>query len=63
VLRGHAQWLSSAVFSPDGTRVLTSSDDGTARLWDMSDGQLVRELRGHTGAVRNAVFSPTGGEW
>jgi len=30
----HAERLRSAVFSPDGARVVTASDDGTARVWD-----------------------------
>ena len=34
ILAGHGvQGVASAVFSPDGTRVLSGSDDGTARLW------------------------------
>jgi len=28
-------------FSPDGTRLATTSDDGTARLWDSTTGQLI----------------------
>nr|WP_238613456.1 WD40 repeat domain-containing protein [Candidatus Oscillochloris fontis] len=32
-LRGHTGSVNSAAFSPDGTRILTASNDGTARLW------------------------------
>jgi hypothetical protein len=33
VFHGHTGVISSAVFSPDGRRVLTASWDSTARLW------------------------------
>jgi WD40 repeat protein len=31
----------SAAFSPDGTRIVTASDDGTARIWDARSGQPI----------------------
>ena len=34
-LRGHDDELTSAVFSPDGTRVVTAAKDGTARIWPL----------------------------
>ena len=33
VLAGHSGPVRSAVFSPDGERILTASDDTTARIW------------------------------
>jgi WD40 repeat protein len=30
----HTSPVNSAVFAPDGSRILTASDDNTARLWD-----------------------------
>lgn len=32
--RGHLSWVHCAMFSPDGTSFLTSSDDQTIRLWE-----------------------------
>lgn len=41
--RGGINWLS---LSPDGQRLLTGSEDGTARLWSTADGQCCALLRG-----------------
>ena len=35
----HEESVSGAVFSRDESRLLTWSDDGTARLWDAASGQ------------------------
>lgn len=57
---GHTGPVTSAVFSSDGKRVLSCSDDGTARLWDAANGRLVRTFQGHAGPVRCAAFAPDG---
>ncbi|XP_005991379.1 apoptotic protease-activating factor 1 isoform X2 [Latimeria chalumnae] len=33
-LRGHLSWVRSVRFSPDGSTLLSSSDDQTVRLWE-----------------------------
>src|SRR6476659_4690111 len=33
VLRGHENTVTSAAFSPDGSRIVTGSSDKTARIW------------------------------
>jgi eukaryotic-like serine/threonine-protein kinase len=54
------QPANSAQFSPDGERIVTASDYGTARVWDAQSGQPLTgpmEL-GHK--VNSAQFSPDG---
>jgi WD40 repeat protein len=36
-LRGHTSWVNSVRFSGDGQQVVTSSNDGTVRVWS-ADG-------------------------
>jgi WD40 repeat protein len=51
----------SAAFSPDGKRIVTTSQDKTARLWDADTGKPIGEpLKGHENYVLSAAFSPDG---
>ena len=59
VLKGEGS-VKTAAFSPDGQRVLTASDDNTARLWNVASGKELVVLRGHGGPVWSAAFSPDG---
>ena len=53
--------MSSVAFSPDGTRIVSGSDDNTVRLWDAATGQPIGQpLTGHTDAVYSVAFSPDG---
>jgi eukaryotic-like serine/threonine-protein kinase len=56
----HGKPVVSAVFSPDGQRILTASEDETAALWDAGTGGLVHKLEGHSGVLASAVFSDDG---
>jgi hypothetical protein len=59
-LEGHEGPVHSAQFSPDGKRIVTASDDKTARLWDTESGKLLATLQGHESYVNSAQFSPDG---
>jgi WD40 repeat protein len=59
-LTGHTNTLNDARFSPDGTKVVTSSFDKTARIWDTTNGKSLFKLSGHTGTLGDANFSPDG---
>jgi WD40 repeat protein len=43
-----------------GQILASSSDDGTIKLWDLSTGQELCTLRGHTSWVHAVAFSPDG---
>ncbi|MCZ6545751.1 MAG: hypothetical protein O6913_08615, partial [Chloroflexi bacterium] len=45
---------------PDGRRVVTASDDTTARVWDAATGGNLVVLQGHSRGLRAAHFSPDG---
>jgi hypothetical protein len=55
----HDDVVVSAVFSPEGDRIVTASWDDTAGVWD-PDGTLLSTLEGHTNSVNSAVFNPEG---
>jgi len=51
--------LLSATFTPYGSHIVTTSDDGTARMWDVETGLLSGVVR-HGAPVSSAEFSPNG---
>lgn len=56
----HSSGLTFACFSPDGRKVLTTSDDHTARIWDVATGKMFHKLSGHNDVVTRGDFSPDG---
>ena len=72
-INAHVQPMPSAVYavawSPDGKFIVSGSLDKSLKLWDASNGNLVREFKaykakefekGHRGAVFAVAFSPDG---
>ena len=57
---GHTAAIESVVFSPDGRRALSGSQDKTVRLWEVDTGKLVRQFEGNTQRVFGVAFSPDG---
>ena len=62
-LKGHTGGVTSASFSPDGSRIVTGSEDKTAKVWDARSGAEVLTLKGHTDGVTSASFSADGSRW
>src|SRR5271165_4416534 len=55
----HDNDVNSAVFSPDGSKVLTASEDKHAKLGDAASGKELAAFH-HDNDVNSAVFSPDG---
>lgn len=60
-LGGHSGNVDSAVFAPgDGSQILTASDDGAVKLWNVDSGVVRQNFRGHAAPVQHATFAPDG---
>jgi WD40 repeat protein len=59
-LRGHTGSVTSLAFFPDSRRIVTGSDDRTAKIWDVAAGKELLTLKGHKGMIRSVAISPDG---
>lgn len=64
---GHGDWVLGFNFSPDGSRMVTASWDGTIRTWDVASGRQLQSFSSLGGRpedyqkrVYYAEFSPDG---
>lgn len=62
---GHTGKVRRVLFTPDGSRLITVSEDKTARIWDTASGESLRVLRppigmGPEGMLYAAAISPDG---
>jgi WD40 repeat protein len=58
--KGHSGGVCCVAWSPDGTRLASSSEDRTVKVWDAETGQHALTLRGHTDEVWGVTWSPDG---
>lgn len=61
VLMGHSDTVTHAEFSPDGQRLVTASDDGTARIYEVGTGREIAACIGHGACIWPARFDDKGG--
>lgn len=51
---------TSVAFNSDGTKIVSGSYDDTIDLWDVSSGEQLDCLKGHSSWVNSVAFSPDG---
>ncbi|HEV2425762.1 MAG TPA: c-type cytochrome domain-containing protein [Terriglobia bacterium] len=63
-LSGHADYVRSLAFSPDGKLLAAAGgpcqQSGEIRIWDVASHALVRTLKGHKDCVYSVAWSPDG---
>jgi WD40 repeat protein len=71
VATGHTKYVASVTFSPDSMQLLTGCRDGTARLWSVKTGRVVRVITSNHNTTQHSesgvedsvlatAFSPDG---
>ena len=58
--RAPSDWDLSVEFSPDGTMIVSGSNNNTIKLWEVSTGRCIKTLKEHLDLVNSVGFSPNG---
>ncbi|KAF8130023.1 hypothetical protein K438DRAFT_2135743, partial [Mycena galopus ATCC 62051] len=59
-MQGDGKSVFSVAFAPDGTHIVSGSEDNTVRIWDAATGTQEQKLEGHDNSVLSVAFSPDG---
>ncbi|NKL74803.1 hypothetical protein GFM09_37485 [Rhizobium leguminosarum bv. viciae] len=57
VIPAHSEWIGTLQFDTSGKRLVSSSFDGTIKIWDTLSGKRLTTLNA-VGSVADATFSP-----
>jgi WD40 repeat protein len=64
IFTGHADVVNSIAFTPDGNALVSGSEDGTIKVWNVHTGQKIKTLlkqeKDNIYAVRSMALSPDG---
>lgn len=56
-MQGHTKEVSKCSFNGQSTKILTASNDATARIWDANTGKCLQTLSGHDDEIFSATFN------
>jgi WD40 repeat protein/tetratricopeptide (TPR) repeat protein len=59
-IQGDEKNITALSFSNDSRMLVTASEDGTAKVWSVPDGNLITTLQGHTKGITSVSFRPDG---
>ncbi len=57
---GHSFYVSSAVYSPDGQKILSASWDKTIKEWDVASGTCLQTYKGYKSLVESELYGAEG---
>ena len=57
ILSEHTDLVESLAFLPDGTSLVSGSQDNTIKLWDLQTGGVIKTFHGHTNWVTSVSVS------
>lgn len=52
--------VHAALFTSDGSQVITAGDDRIIRIWDWQSGKIIKQLEGHKAEISNLTLSADG---
>jgi Tol biopolymer transport system component len=59
-ITGHDYNVHSVAISPDGQRLVSSSDDNTIKIWQLSTGRELRTIKGDSVCFNRVAINPDG---
>ena len=59
-LSGHADWITSLAFTPDGRTLASTAMDGTPKLWSLATREVALTLKAPDGPVTAVAVAPDG---
>jgi len=59
-LESHTDTVKSVCVTPDGSLIISGSDDKTIKIWNLKTGDVLNTLESHTGYVLSVCVNPDG---